>query len=236
MDFDKADWRDSVKALAQVCLKLEIPHIIEISRSGNGAHLWIFFSESVQARDARLLEFALLDRAMEIYPDLSFESYDRLFPNQDFMPEGGFGNLIALPLQYEARKHGNSQFVDRELQPYTDQWQFLTQMQTLSSKQLNDLLINLPPDEQSRPKQELTDTRPPWEQGIRTKPIKTDNCPKQITLTLANYIYIKISEKQLWQFRMQNAETNLHFASQNASISGVYQISTKLTNFFLGTN
>jgi len=109
-DFDKEGWQDATKALAQVCLQFNIPHAVEISRSGNGAHLWIFFSESVLARDARLLGFGLLDKAMEIHPSLSFDSYDRLFPNQDLMPEGGFGNLIALPLQYQARQQGNSQF------------------------------------------------------------------------------------------------------------------------------
>jgi len=194
IDFDKADWRDAVKAMARVCLQLSIPYATEISRSGNGAHLWIFFSEAVQARDVRLLGFALLDKAMEIYPDLSFESYDRLFPNQDFMPEGGFGNLIALPLQYQARQQANSQFVDRELLPYTDQWLFLAQMQTLSSKQLGDFLEELTPDYQHTLGQRVPDTRPPWEQGTRAMPIKIDNCPKQITLVLANHIYIKIDE------------------------------------------
>jgi len=161
MDFDKADWRDAIKALARVCLQLSIPYATEISRSGNGAHLWIFFSEAVQSRDARLLGFALLDRAMEIYPDLSFESYDRLFPNQDIMPEGGFGNLIALPLQYQARQQGNSQFVDQELRPYTNQWNFLAQIGTLSSKRLKDLLAEFPPDYQHSLRQEADDTRTP---------------------------------------------------------------------------
>lgn len=120
-DFDKDDWLDAIKALAQACRQFEIPHTVEISRSGNGAHLWIFFSEAVTAKDARLLGFGLLDKAMEIHPNLSFESYDRLFPNQDIMPEGGFGNLIALPLQKQARQNGNSLFVDQNLKPYTDQ-------------------------------------------------------------------------------------------------------------------
>ncbi|MBT8419540.1 MAG: DNA helicase, partial [Gammaproteobacteria bacterium] len=99
-DFDKTGWRDAVKAMAGACGGFGIPHAIEVSRSGNGAHLWIFFSEPVLAREARLLGFGLLDKAMEIHPGLSFDAYDRLFPNQDNMPAGGFGNLIALPLQY----------------------------------------------------------------------------------------------------------------------------------------
>jgi len=123
-DFDKSDWQDSIKAMIQACDYFKIPHGVEISRSGNGAHLWIFFSDFVSAQDARLLGFGLLDKAMEIHPNLSFESYDRLFPSQDIIPEGGFGNLIALPLQYQSRQQGNSQFVNQKLTPYSDQWVF----------------------------------------------------------------------------------------------------------------
>ncbi len=101
-DFDKGQWQEEVKAMSKACHNFEIPHAIEISRSGNGAHLWVFFNEKVPAKEARLLGFGLLDKAMEFYPNLSFDSYDRLFPNQDILPEGGFGNLIALPLQKKA--------------------------------------------------------------------------------------------------------------------------------------
>ncbi len=193
-DFDKEGWQGAVRAMAQVCLNFKIPHAIEISRSGNGAHLWIFFSEPVQALDARLLGFGLLDKAMEIYPDLSFYSYDRLFPNQDIMPEGGFGNLIALPLQYQARQQGNSQFVDIELIPHSNQWGFLGNLKTLSSKEVNELLIILTPNSQIPSERIAIDTRPPWEQGAKIKPTKIENCPEQITVTLANHIYFKLNE------------------------------------------
>lgn len=188
-DFDKQDWQDAVRAMAQTCLQLNVPHAVEISRSGNGAHLWIFFSEFVLARDARLLGFGLLDKAMDIHPNLSFESYDRLFPNQDFMPEGGFGNLIALPLQYQARQQGNSQFVDHDLMPYVDQWQFLSLIRALSCKQLNDLLAQLKPQNQ-----QAIDTQLPWEQGAKVQPIKIDNCPTRITMTVANHIYFELNK------------------------------------------
>ena len=160
-DFDKSDWQDSVKAMTQACLQSSIPHAVEISRSGNGAHIWIFFSEPVLAQDARLLGFGLLDKAMEIHPNLSFESYDRLFPNQDLMPEGGFGNLIALPLQYQDRQQGNSQFVDNKLIPYPDQWHFLSQIKKLSSKQLNKLLAQLTPSILTPRGHKAIDNRPP---------------------------------------------------------------------------
>ena len=92
-----------------------IPAALERSRSGNGGHVWIFFSEPVPAETARQLGAALITETMENRPEIGFTSYDRFFPNQDTMPIGGFGNLIALPLQRKARENGNSVFVDREL-------------------------------------------------------------------------------------------------------------------------
>ncbi|WP_020681302.1 TOTE conflict system archaeo-eukaryotic primase domain-containing protein [Marinobacterium rhizophilum] len=185
-DFDKTGWQDAVKAMAKVCHQASIPQAVEISRSGNGAHLWIFFSEPVLAQDARRLGFALLDKAMEIHPGLSFDSYDRLFPNQDHMPEGGFGNLIALPLQHHARRQGNSLFVDADLHAYPDQWRFLSQLDRLSADDLSRLLRELEPE---RPA--TIDKRPPWEQGLRSDRDRIEDCPESVTLTLANHIYIK---------------------------------------------
>jgi len=193
-DFDKDDWQYAIQAMAEACIQLNIPYAIEISRSGNGAHLWIFFSEQVFARDARLLGFGLLDKAMEIHPDLSFDSYDRLFPNQDIMPEGGFGNLIALPLQYQARQMGYSQFVDHDLIPYPDQWQFLSQVKALLPKQLEERLTKLTPNILRDTRQPPIDVRPLWEQGAKIKSIKIDDCPKQMTLTLSNHNYFKLDE------------------------------------------
>lgn len=109
-DFDKGQWQEEVQAMSQACANFGIPHAIEISRLGNGAHLWIFFKNKVPAKEARLLAFGLLDKAMDVLTNLSFDSYDRLLPNQDILPEGGFGNLIALPLQREARLAGNRDF------------------------------------------------------------------------------------------------------------------------------
>lgn len=193
-DFDKDGWQDAIKAMSEACRRYNIPHLVEISRSGNGAHLWMFFSEAASARDARLLGFGLLDKAMEIYPNLSFESYDRLFPNQDIMPEGGFGNLIALPLQKQVRQSGNSQFVDQVLQPFADQWEQLKQITTISPKQLTEVIVKLAPDELKFLEQESIDFRPPWEQGAKIKPEKIDNCPEKVTITLANHIYFKLDE------------------------------------------
>jgi superfamily II DNA or RNA helicase len=191
-DFDKTGWQDAVKAMSEACTQYNVPHALEISRSGNGAHLWIFFDTPIQAREARLLGFCLLDKAMEIYPNLSFDSYDRLFPNQDILPEGGFGNLIALPLQKKARLSGNSSFVDCKLCPYSDQFGFLLKLKTISVPELNDLLVKISPDSIRFKEQEVADNRPPWERTAKINPLVLENPPEKITITLANHVYFKL--------------------------------------------
>lgn len=188
-DFDKADWQSAAKAYAQACVSLQIPYAIERSRSGNGAHVWIFFSEPVPAKEARRLGFLLLDRAMEIHPGLSFESYDRLFPNQDRIPEGGFGNLIALPLQHSPRQSGNSVFVDMDLVPYQDQWGFLQQIGLVMPNALTELL-KVAQDRAG----EATFALKPWEEGLPVKPKKLENCPASLTVVLANQLYVPIDK------------------------------------------
>ena len=122
MDFDEATWKDDVDAVRETCERLAIPAYVERSRSGNGAHIWFFFAMPVNASLARKLGSHVITETMSGRPGLSFESYDRLFPNQDTMPAGGFGNLIALPLQAGPRKLGNSVFVDRDWTMVPSQW------------------------------------------------------------------------------------------------------------------
>lgn len=193
-DFDKGCWQEEVKAMSRACQEFGIPHVIEISRSGNGAHLWIFFETNIPANQARVLGFALLDKAMEIFPNLSFDSYDRLFPNQDFLPEGGFGNLIALPLQKEARLSGRSCFVDSELNAIADQWLYLSQLKTLTQPSVEELIAAISPNTHLLSEQGLADNRPPWEITAKSPPIKLERLPKSITITLANHIYFLMSE------------------------------------------
>jgi superfamily II DNA or RNA helicase len=132
-DFDKASWADDARALLDTCRAKGIAAALERSRSGNGGHVWIFFSEPVPARTARQMGSALITETMEKRPEIGFTSYDRFFPNQDTMPLGGFGNLIALPLQRKAREIGNSVFVDNDLRRYEDQWAYLSSLPRLSA-------------------------------------------------------------------------------------------------------
>jgi len=124
-DFDKEAWREDVMAFTETCRRARVPYAIERSRSGNGAHVWFFFSSPVSATTARKMGSYLLTETMARRHQLSMASYDRLFPNQDTLPSGGFGNLIALPLQYHPRQEGNTIFLDDELEPIPDQWGFL---------------------------------------------------------------------------------------------------------------
>jgi len=126
LDFDKSTWRDDVRVARDTCHALGIPVAVECSRSGNGAHLWVFFAEPVSAALARTLGCVVLTQTMDRRPDMGFDSYDRLFPSQDTMPKGGFGNLIALPLQGASKRSDKTVFLGADLRPYRDQWQYLS--------------------------------------------------------------------------------------------------------------
>src|SRR6266545_3728942 len=138
---------------------------LERSRSGRGGHVWLFFEEAVPAALARKLGSYILTETMERRPDIGFDSYDRFFPNQDTLPHGGFGNLIALPLQKNARGAGNSVFVDDHGEPHGDQWAFLSTIRRISRGQLDQIVndgerrgrilgVSLPPEEDGE--------RTPW--------------------------------------------------------------------------
>jgi hypothetical protein len=116
-DFDKASWPNDALAFLDTCRAVELPAALERSRSGNGAHVWLFFAEPVPAYLAEQLGATILTETMERRPEIGLDSYDRFFPSQDTLPHGGFGNLIALPLQKRAREHGNSVFVDARFEP-----------------------------------------------------------------------------------------------------------------------
>ncbi|MBR0414627.1 MAG: DEAD/DEAH box helicase family protein [Clostridia bacterium] len=139
-DFDDENFKEDVLAVQRTCKNHGFSSYIEISRSGNGAHLWMFFEEAISALDARKLGSILLTETMKECMHLSFASYDRMFPNQDTMPKGGFGNLIALPLQGQARKNGGSVFVDKYFAEYDDCWAFLDTIKKIPPEQVEVFL------------------------------------------------------------------------------------------------
>jgi superfamily II DNA or RNA helicase len=126
LDFDKADWRHDVSAFIGVCAQFDVPAHVEVSRSGSGAHVWVFFAQAIPAAQARRLGSALLTRTTAQRHEVGLDSYDRLFPGQDTLPKGGFGNLIALPLQRLPRAAGKSVFVEGDFRPAPDQWRLLS--------------------------------------------------------------------------------------------------------------
>ena len=131
-DFDRDEWQKDVGAFLETCRRLDVPAALERSRSGNGGHVWIFFEEAIPAILARRLGSHLLTETMERRPEIGLSSYDRFFPNQDTLPKGGFGNLIALPLQKRARQRGNTVFLDEQFNPQPDQWALLASLRKLS--------------------------------------------------------------------------------------------------------
>lgn len=142
-DFDKDGWQRETQAYCNACKHFGLFPAAERSRSGNGAHVWLFFEEPIEAGLARDLGSALITYAMDQSGGVSFESYDRLFPTQATIPEGGFGNLIALPFQGKAQKVGNSVFVDDGFVEFPDQWRFLSSITKVSRQKIQEILDSL---------------------------------------------------------------------------------------------
>jgi len=196
IDLDGEGWPEDVRALRSVIRDRELPFALERSRSGDGAHFWLFFEEAVPAGTARRLGAHLLTEAMEARPEIGLASYDRMFPNQDTLPRGGFGNLIALPLQKEARKAGNSVFLDDALEPYPDQWAFLGSLPKISRQEVaariaraeseNRVLpIRLAPGEEF--------SLAPWEAGPSRRPSEAPlegELPERVSIVHADQIYL----------------------------------------------
>ncbi|MBW8351331.1 DEAD/DEAH box helicase [Bacillus sp. IITD106] len=142
VDFDKQNWKSDVLAFSKTCKKLNIPFHTERSRSGNGAHVWIFFSSPIPASTARKLGMTLLRKTKERNASFHLDSFDRLFPSQDYLASKGFGNLIALPLQKKPGKLGNSLFVDEDFIPYPDQWLYLSSVRKITIHDVNEIVYS----------------------------------------------------------------------------------------------
>lgn len=217
VDFDGDNWKQDISAFRVICTEYDVSVAVERSRSGNGAHAWFFFNDPVTASSARKLGSGLLTRAMDKRHEIKFKSYDRLFPNQDSLPNGGFGNLIALPLQGHARKNGNSLFVDEHFNIYPDQWRYLSSITKISETELEKLIaVICSRDELGE--LAASGEEKPWttqKQAVLTE----SDFPARVEVTLANGIYIKkdgVSQKALNKMKRLGAFKNPDFFKSQA--------------------
>ena len=197
-DFDKESWAEDVAAFVDTCRDLGIPTAVERSRSGNGAHVWFFFSTPVPAVSARRMGCYLITETMSHRHQLAMSSYDRLFPNQDTLPRGGFGNLIALPLQYEPRQAGNSVFLDENLQPYPDQWACLASLSRIAPSTVETIAVDAAREGKiigvrfaSTSEEEKDDT--PWDRPPSGRPEKasiTESIPAKVHAVFAQRLFV----------------------------------------------
>ncbi|HOX16360.1 MAG TPA: DEAD/DEAH box helicase family protein [Smithellaceae bacterium] len=226
IDFDKEGWQRDVSAFRSVCLSFNIPVALERSRSGNGSHAWFFFENPIAASLARKFGSALITQAMSMNHQISFKSYDRLFPNQDTLPKGGLGNLIALPLQKKARDSGNSVFVDENFQAYNNQWEYLFSIARISEENVMSLSARLSGrDELGDLRRDDEEVEKPWEpkRQIRLAP---QDFPKTMTFVRANMIFIPkagISQRGLNALKRLAAFKNPEFYKAQAMRLSTYK-------------
>ncbi|MDR1977152.1 MAG: DEAD/DEAH box helicase [Synergistaceae bacterium] len=203
VDFDKELWREDALAYLDTCGRFNVPACLERSRSGNGGHVWIFFEQPLPAKTARQLGAFLLTETMERYSNLAFRSYDRFFPNQDTLPQGGFGNLIALPLQKRPRASRNSLFINPDtFEPWEDQWAALASFRKMPCLDVEAIVADAErtgrvlgvrvveiEDEVERER--------PWELPPSYNPLRQPvggPLPEKLTLLLSDGIYINKAE------------------------------------------
>lgn len=227
-DFDdkncKYGYKEDVLAYVGVCREWLIPYAIERSKSGNGAHVWIFFEAPLPASKARRLGNAILTEAMTRNGQMSFNSYDRFFPNQDYLPEGGFGNLVALPLQGQARRKENSVFVDNDFLVYKDQWAFLYNLKKIQESTI-DQLLRLHYQEELG-KLSMSSENKPWVTPLPQN-ITQEDFHAKVEIIKADKLYIPlkaVSAKVLNHLKRIAAFKNPEFYSKQALRLSTYAI------------
>ena len=227
-DFDdkncKYGYKEDVLAYVGVCREWLIPYAIERSRSGNGAHVWIFFEAPLPVSKARRLGNAILTEAMTRNGQMSFNSYDRFFPNQDYLPEGGFGNLVALPLQGQARRKENSVFVDNDFLVYKDQWAFLYNLKKIQESTI-DQLLRLHYQEELG-KLSMSSESKPWVTSLPQN-ITQEDFHAKVEIIKADKLYIPlkaVSAKVLNHLKRIAAFKNPEFYSKQALRLSTYAI------------
>lgn len=206
-------WKEEINALRHICKNLDVDAAVERSRSGRGAHLWIFFKEMVPARLARRFGFALLEKGAESVNLKSFKYYDRMIPTQDALPEGGLGNVIALPLQGMALKSGNSAFIDENWNAYEDQLNVLAGTRRLTRQGIEDYL-SLWYSTGSTSEDNGTDA--PWDKNSE---IEAGSVKGVVRIVLADRIYIDstgMSNKTKRQLRRMATFSNKQYFQNQA--------------------
>lgn len=206
-------WKEEINALRRICKNLDVDAVVERSRSGRGAHLWIFFKEMIPARLARKFGFALLEKGAESVNLKSFKYYDRMIPTQDALPEGGLGNVIALPLQGMALKSGNSAFVDENWNAYEDQLKVLAGTRRLTRQEIEDYLSLW---YSTGFTSEDNGTDAPWDKNSE---IEAGSVKGVVRIVLADRIYIDssgMSNKTKRQFRRMATFSNKQYFQNQA--------------------
>ena len=232
-DFDNHDessnsvkWQEEANALRAICADNEVPCLVERSRSGKGAHVWMFFEKAINIKKARLFGAALLDKGAESVNQQSFDTYDRMIPAQNKLPEGGLGNLVALPLQGRAVKNGNSVFVDEKWQPYHDQWSVLKNTGKLSETFIDEKLsswgnkYSISSNTDNEIPGQISIDETPWENSIKFERSDTKGT---VRIVLADKAYV---DKTDIKPRLQNKIRRLaaynnpeYFKNQGMGIS-----------------
>jgi hypothetical protein len=198
VDFDKGGWQEDVAAFVATCRKRDVPVAVERSRSGDGAHVWFFFQAPVAASSARKMGCFLITLTMSQRHELPMASYDRLFPNQDTMPRGGFGSLIALPFQDEPRRQGNTVFVDDGWTPHDDQWAFLASVRRMTPFEVDALAREGSESGQVtgvrwHDTDERDDVERPWMRSPsrnRSKPVIRGPLPDHVEAVLGQQVFV----------------------------------------------
>ncbi len=219
---DENNIKEDILAFASVCDNYNIPIAIEKSRSGKGIHIWIFFKEKIKALTARKLGRLLLSKTMEIRDNLKIDSFDRMFPNQDFLPKGGYGNLIALPFQTEPAKYKNTIFIDRNFLPIVGQFDYLKTIHKLSEEEVFNAIRILSSETIDISSQDLD-----IKEEVKNKKKNNFKFPKEIEVTLNDMVYIdkaNLSASVKNSFRRIATFANPEFYKREKMRLSVYNI------------
>jgi superfamily II DNA or RNA helicase len=196
LDFDKQTWRQDAQMFMETCRAENFPASLERSRSGNGAHIWLFFECPIPAAKARTLGSVLMTKTLDRRPEIGLDSFDRFFPNQDTLPKGGFGNLIALPLQKAARAQHNTEFLDERFTPYPDQWTYLISIKRIAEEKLDAIIATAVKRNEVLPvaftslESNSVEDKKLWERKDADLPAITEKLPAEIDVILSDQLYI----------------------------------------------